>query len=55
VTCFATANALVRVPANSAAMAAGAEMDFLPAGDLAAGRLECAPAMIRVPKQNALP
>jgi molybdopterin molybdotransferase len=30
VTCLATANALLRVPANCASLAAGAEIDFLP-------------------------
>ena len=31
-TCMAETNALIRVPANRGAMAAGAEVDFLPAG-----------------------
>ena len=30
VTCLASANALVRLPANSAALPAGAQVDFLP-------------------------
>ena len=34
VTCFATANALIRVPADCASLVAGAEVDFLPAGDM---------------------
>jgi molybdopterin molybdotransferase len=34
VTCFAEANALLRVPANCDALAAGAEVDFLPAGGM---------------------
>ena len=32
VTCFAAANALIRVPANRTLLAAGTEVDFLPAG-----------------------
>ena len=32
VTCFTSANALIRVPANRGPMAEGAEVDFLPAG-----------------------
>jgi molybdopterin molybdotransferase len=32
VTCLAAANALIRIPANCASMAAGAEVDFLAAG-----------------------
>ena len=34
VACFAAANALIRVPANCASLPAGAEVDFLPAGDM---------------------
>jgi molybdopterin biosynthesis enzyme len=34
VTCFAAANALVRVPANCASLVAGAEVDFLPTGGM---------------------
>jgi molybdopterin molybdotransferase len=34
VTCFATANALIRVPANCASMMTGAEVDFFPAGSM---------------------
>jgi molybdopterin molybdotransferase len=34
VTCFSTANALIRVPANCASMMTGAEVDFLPAGSM---------------------
>jgi molybdopterin molybdotransferase len=34
VTCFATANALIRVPANCASMTTGAEVDFLSAGGM---------------------
>jgi molybdopterin molybdotransferase len=34
VTCFAEANALLRVPANCDALAAGAEVDFLPVGGM---------------------
>ncbi len=34
VTGFATANALIRVPANCASMMPGATVDFLPAGDM---------------------
>ena len=30
VTCFAAANALIRVPVNQGSLAAGAEVDFLP-------------------------
>ena len=33
VTCFAAANALIRVPANVGALAAGAEVDFLPTAE----------------------
>ena len=32
VTCLAAANALLRVPANCASLAAGTELDFLPTG-----------------------
>ena len=37
VTCFAAANALIRVPANCASLAAGAEVDLLPAGGMLCG------------------
>jgi molybdopterin molybdotransferase len=34
VTCLTTANALLRVPANCASLAAGAELEFLPTNDM---------------------